>query len=420
MAPAAPEARPLLQAVGPRLTSNQTSQPLSLYGEGLVPGLRLVLGAPFARELPLTVVDARHAYARLPADLALPAGTAQVDVQLSLAASTGPRPAGTARLTVVNDAAFPDLTSVALAPDGRTLFVASPPTDTVFALDVESGRVEAMAVGDGPSALATWKDPGGHPWLGVAHQSDAGLWLYALDARERKPRAVPAPAGVWGLEVDGARGVAFVAEHVRDTVHALALADGREQWSAPVDPNPRALARLKGLLAVGSLQTGQVVLLRQDDGRELAPVVPKPGVPIVGGTTEAFSAQVMGGKAPRALVASERLGRVFMASLGPNVGPNAQRMEVSANSGVAVLDLDRQTVVRHRGFGAGVTEGLALDDRAGLLYAADVGLGQVRVLDAKALVAGDAAARAAVLQTLPIPPPEGTPRIRPQEDLGTK
>ncbi|RKH39503.1 MtsA protein [Corallococcus sicarius] len=420
VAPVPAEPRPVLQAVGPRLTSNQTSQPLSLYGEGLVPGLRLVLGAPFTRELPLTVVDARHAYARLPADLPLPAGTFQVDVQLSLAASTGPRPVGTTRLTVVNDAAFPDLTSLALAPDGRTLFVASPPTDTVFALDVESGRVEAMAVGDGPSALATWKDEGGHPWLGVAHQSDAGLWLYALDTAERKPRTVPAPPGVWGLEVDGARGVAYVAEHVRDTVHALSLADGREKWSAPVDPNPRALARLKGLLAVGSLQTGQVVLLRQDDGRELAPLVPKPGVPIVGGTTEAFSAQVMGGKAPRALVASERLGRVFMASLGPNVGPNAQRMEVSANSGVAVLDLDRQEVVRHRGFGAGVTEGLALDDRAGLLYAADIGLGQVRVLDAKALVAGDTAARGAVLQTLPIPPPEDTPRIRPQEDLGTK
>ena len=416
-APVPQEPRPVLQAVGPKLTSNQTSQPLSLYGEGLVPGLRLMLGAPFTRELPLTVVDARHAYARLPADLTLPAGTAQVDVQLSLTASTGPRPVGTTRLTVVNDAAFPDLTSLALAPDGRTLFVASAPTDTVFALDVESGRVEAMAVGDGPTALATWKDKGGHPWLGVAHQSDARLWLYALDTPERKARTVPAPPGVWGLEVDG---VAYVAEHVRDTVHALALADGRERWSAPVDPNPRALARLKGLLAVGSLQTGQVVLLRQDDGRELAPVVPKPGVPIVGGTTEAYSAQVMGGKAPRALVASERLGRVFMASLGPNVGPNAQRMEVSANSGVAVLDLDRQEVVRHRGFGAGVTEGLALDDRAGLLYAADIGLGQVRVLDAKALVAGDAAARAAVLQTLPIPPPDDTPRIRPKEDLGTK
>ncbi|RKG57420.1 MtsA protein, partial [Corallococcus exercitus] len=162
--------RPILQAVGPKLTSNQTSQPLSLYGENLVPGLRLVLGAPLSREVPLTVADGRHAYARLPADLTLPQGTFQTDVQLSLAASTDPRPTGSARLTVVNDAAFPDLMAMALAPDGRTLFVASPPTDTVFALDVESGRVEALTVGDGPSALATWKDASGRPWLGVAHQ----------------------------------------------------------------------------------------------------------------------------------------------------------------------------------------------------------------------------------------------------------
>ncbi|MBN8228986.1 MtsA protein [Corallococcus macrosporus] len=412
--------RPILQAVGPKLTSNQTSQPLSLYGENLVPGLRLVLGAPLSREVPLTVADARHAYARLPADLRLPEGTFQTDVQLSLAAGTDLKPTGSARLTLVNDAAFPDLMAMALSPDGRTLFVASPPTDTVFALDVESGRVEPLAVGDGPSALATWKDASGRPWLGVAHQYAPALWLYALDVPERKARVVPTPVGVWGLAVDAAQGVAFVAEHVHDKVHALSLEDGRERWAHDVDPNPRELVLRNQLLMVGSLQTGQVVLLDNTDGRELAPVVPGPGVPIIGGPTEAFSAQVMGGKAPRGMVVSDRLNRLFMSSLGPNVGPNAQRMEVSANSGVAVLNLDRQEVVRHLGFGAGVTEGLALDDRAGLLYAADVGLGQVRVVDANALAASDAAARKAVLQTLPVPPPDGTPFIRPVEDLGTK
>src|SRR5690348_8610872 len=69
-APARSAAR--LVAVGPRLTSNQTSEPLAVYGEALEPGLRLVLGPPVSRELPLKVVDARHAYARLPADVKLP------------------------------------------------------------------------------------------------------------------------------------------------------------------------------------------------------------------------------------------------------------------------------------------------------------------------------------------------------------
>lgn len=416
--PARASQGPRLASVGPRLTSNETSQPLSIQGERLVPGLRLVLGPPLSLELPLVVVDAGHAYARLPSGLTLPEDLTQVVVEVRLA---GPgSPDGTARLWVVNDAAFTDLTAMALSPDGRTLLVASPPTDTVFALDVASGRVEQLATGDGPSALATFKDAAGRPWLGVVHRYQPELRLYALDALGMAPRVLPAPRGAHGLEVDGARGVAFIAEHVKDRVHALSLADGKTRWSTAVDPNPRALARWKGLLAVGSLQTGQLELLRQEDGAAVATVVPGPGVQILEGHTEPFRAQVMGGKAPRALVASERLGRLFMASLGPNVGPNPKRMEVSANSGVAVVDPASGGYVRHRGFGAGVTEGLALDDAAGLLYAADVGLGRVRVLDARALAGAEQAARGAVLQEVAMTPPEGTPRIRPAADFGVE
>jgi hypothetical protein len=409
---------PRLVSVGPRLTSNETSQPLSIYGERLRPGLRLVLGPPLSRELPLVVVDAGHAYARLPSGLTLPEDVPQAVVEARLAGDSSTE--GSARLTVVNDAAFADLTAMALSPDGRTLFLASPPTDTVFALDVESGRVEPLATGDGPSALATFKDAQGRPWLGVVHRYQPELRLYALDSQGSAPRVLPAPLGAHGLEVDGARGVAFIAEHVKDRVHALSLDDGKTRWSTAVDPNPRALARWKGLLAVGSLQTGQLELLRQEDGASVATVVPGPGVSILGGHTEPFRAQVMGGKAPRALVASERLGRLFMASLGPNVGPNPKRMEVSANSGVAVVDPATGGYVRHRGFGAGVTEGLALDDAAGLLYAADVGLGRVRVLDARALAGAEQVARGAVLQEVVMAPPDGTPRIRPAADFGTK
>ncbi|WP_369945888.1 MtsA protein [Vitiosangium sp. GDMCC 1.1324] len=405
-----PVPHPRLESVGPRLTSNQTAQPLAIQGEGLAPGLRLVLGPPLSLELPLTVVDARHAYAKLPAGVGSAADQVQAVVTVRLAGPPDMAPEGEARLTVVNDSAFPDLTAMVLSPDGRTLFIASPPTDTVFSLDVSSGHVEPRVMGDGPSALATYVDAGGRPWLAVAHRWAGALHLYALDAPGSAPKVLPAPAGALGLVVDGARGVAFVAEHVRDTVHALSLEDGHAVWTAKVDPNPRQLARWKGQLAVGSLQTGQVELLRQEDGAPGTTLVPRPGVPIIGGGTERYSAQVMGGTAARGLVASEKLGRLFLASVGPNVGPNAERMEVSPNGGVAELDPERGEVVRHRGFGAGITEGLALDDEAGLLYAADVGLGLVRVLDARQLK---------VLQVLPMPLPEGTPLVRPGADFGT-
>jgi hypothetical protein len=414
--PSRPAAR--LLSVGPRLTSNQTAQPLAVYGEGLEPGMRLVLGPPLSRELALKVVDARHAYTRLPAEVALPAELPQASVTARLVAAQGPTPEGAVRLDVVNDAAFPDLFAMALAPDGSTVFVASPPTDTVFALEVASGKVTALAAADGPSALATYKDAAGRPWLAIAHRFSPELRLYALDTPGGLPRALPAPVGAMGLVVDARGEVAFIAEQVRDTVRALSLENGQERWAAPVDPNPGALAQWKELLAVGSLQTGQVELLRQSDGGRVSTVVPEPGVPIVGGGTERFSAQVMGGKAPRGMVASEKLGRLFFSSLGPNVGPNAERMEVSANGGVAVVDPARGEVVRHRGFGAGITEGLALDESTGLLYAADVGLGLVRVVDARRLVESEAGARKALLQELPMALPENTPRARPDEDYG--
>ncbi|MBZ4400249.1 MtsA protein [Myxococcus sp. AS-1-15] len=418
--PTPPTTGPRLTGVGPRLTSNETSQPLSVHGEQLVTGLRLSLGPPLSLELPLRVVDSRHAFARLPSGLKLPEDSPQVVVEARLVSERADCCEGQDALTVVNDTAFPDLTGMVASPDGRTLFVVSPPTDTVYALDVGSGHVEALPVGDGPSALATWKDASGRAFLGVVHRFQPELWVYALEARGA-PRVWPAPLGASGLEVDGARGVAYIAEQVRDTVRAVSLEDGREQWATPVDPNPRALARWRDVLAVGSLQTGQVELLRLQDGTPVFTVAPGPGVAIVGGRTEPFRAQVMGGHAPRSLVASARLGRLFMGSLGPNVGPMPQRKEVHGSSGVSVIDPATGDFVRHRGFGVGMTEGLALDDAAGLLYAADVALGQVRVLDARALVSNDdRVARDAVLQELVLAPPEGTPLVRPAEDFSVK
>ena len=178
-----------------------------------------------------------------------------------------------------------------------------------------------------------------------------------------------------------------------------------------------AWANQTPLVAVHHL-AGHIESLWLDHGRPAEPIGPRPGTPIIGGHTEPHARDVMGGKAPRALLWSARLGRLFVTSIGPNIGPNPQRMEVSMNGGVGVVDLAAQRFERHLGFGAGVTEGMALDDAGGRLYVADTGLGLVRALDARALASGDGPARKSELWRLPVLPPPGFPLARDAADYG--
>lgn len=403
-------ARPRLISVGPRLLSNQTSQPVSIVGEALHAGQTLRLGAPVSRSVPLTVLDAQHAYARLPAGLAL-GDASEVLVEVSVDGLEGVE-----HLRLINDTGFPDLIAMEPSRDERTLFVASTTTDTIFALEVATGKVTPLAAADGPVALSTWEDAEGVPWLVVAHQFAPVLRL--IDQRDpSRVRDVPGPSNAAGLRVVGA--LALVTEQARDTLVAIDLATGAERWRTPVALNPRELAVLSSKqLVVGGLETGALDVLSADGAPERS-LEPGPGTPIIGGGTAAFSTKVMNGTAPRALAWSPKLKALFVSSIGPNIGPNPDKMEVSMNGGVGVVDPARGWR-RHLGFGAGITEALALDDARGLLYASDVGLGLVRVIDAKKLAASDALARKALVQELALPPPEGFPLVRPAADFNVK
>ena len=405
-----PEGR--LTGVGPRMVSNQTSQPVSLYGENLRRGMKLRLSEPFDRAVPMTVVDARHAYARLPSDLTLPVGTAQVTAALSI---DGQRTRSEVGLTVVNDAAFADYTL--LVRSGDVLWAASTTTDALVRLDPSTGEVSHLPGGDGPSALAAWTEADGQPRLAVAHTWTPELWI--LDGRTGAIlRTIHAPAYATGLAVDLARRLAVVAETVENTVRALSLDDGRELWRRNVLPDPRPLALAGDTVVVGSQGSGELETLGLDDGRTAESLGPRPGTPIVGGHTEPHARDVMGGKAPRSLLWSSSLGKLFVTSIGPNIGPNQQRMEVSMNGGVGVVDLAARRFERHLGFGAGVPEGMALDEGSKRLYVADVALGLVRALDAAALVSGDDGARKAELWRLPVLPPPDFPLAREAADYG--
>jgi len=406
---------PVLRDLGPRQVSNQTSQPLQLVGDHFYPGMTLVLGAPFQRELPVTVLDARHAYARLPADLTLPARTVQVAVPVHLSRARSARPV---TLLVVNDQGFPDLTSLATTPDGARVWAASVTTDQLLGVDPSTGQVAAVPGGDGPSALAAWA-AGGRQWLAVAHAWAPELWV-CDGITGARVRTLPAPANATGLLVLPDRNLVLVAEHATDTVVALSLDEGKVRWRARVAPNPKPLALAGEAVVVGSQQSGDLEAVKLDDGSVGAAIAPGPATPILGGHTEPYAKYAMGGKAPRDLAWSASLGRLFVTSVGPNIGPNPDRMEVSMNGGVGVVDPARGVFERHLGFGWGVPQGLVLDEQAGVLYLADIGTGLVRGLDARALAKDDASARKAPLFALAIPPPEGFPTARPAEDYGIK
>ncbi len=403
---AGPSAR--LLSVGPRLLSNQTSQPLSITGEGLTAGMTLQLGEPLSMKLPCVVIDSRHAFARLPGGLSI--GTfPEVVVEASIAGAEGKAP-----LRLINDTLFPDLTALVRSKDASLLFAMSGTSDTVFQIEVASKKVTPIAVGDGPSALATWIDGEGTEWLVVVHQYEGALLLLKMNEPSVK-KTLLAPANAAGVLVHDGR--AYVTEQARDTVFAIELATGKEVWRAPVAPNPREVIIAGKSLLVGSLATGALELLDPSTGAVQGSIEPSPGTPIIGGGTAKYSASVMNGKAPRGLAWSAKQSTAFVSSIGPNIGPNADKMEVSMNGGVGAVDLVKGWR-RHLGFGAGVTEALALDDARGLLYASDMGLGLIRVLDTKKLATGEA--NKALLQELALRPPPGFPSIRPVEDFNVQ
>lgn len=401
-----------LRTVGPRLLSNATSTPLAITGLGLDAGAVLSIGPPANLRLALEVVDDQHGWARFPPGVELGLASEAV-VSASLEGSDGG-----VELRLINDTRFPDLVAMVGTNDGSRLVLISETEDRAYVVEIATQKVSQVAVGDRPSAVAAVGTSG----VVVVHRGDASFTLIDFEGASPVVRTVPGPAFAESVIVDG--DLLFVAEHVRDSVIAYETGSFRERWRAPVAPNPRALAMTRAGLAVGSLQTGEVELLERATGKVLGVTEPGPGTPIVGGTTEAFAKYVMNGKAPRALAASKALDRLFLASIGPNIGPNPEKMEVSMNGGVAALSLPAAKSAlswqRHLGFGAGVTEALALDEARQLLFASDVGLGLIRVVDARKLAGSDTTARGALLQELALPPPDRFPRIRADEDFNVR
>ncbi|HEY4222738.1 MAG TPA: MtsA protein, partial [Myxococcota bacterium] len=408
-----------LRGISPRSMSNETAQPLLLFGRGFSPTQKLHAGAPVDRDLALVIDDGTHAHALLPAGIALPPSATEVAVPITLVDGAGATIGDPLTLNLINDTGFVDVVGFAAAADLGYAFTLSTSTDEVIALDTANGSVSRVPVGDGPWSIASAIVDGVESVV-VAHKYAPELRVIAMKPEadgSRKQRTVPGPAYARALVVDG--GVAYVGEHVHDTLVAVDLKDGAVKWTAPVGPNPGSLAVLADRIAVGSFVDGEVVFVGKKDGAVSKAVMPKPDVKILGGHTEGYAKYVMGGKGVRALAYSSSTNSLFVGSAGPNTGPNPDHMGVQGTGGVGVIDAKALTYPRHLGFNYGVIQGFALDDKRGRLYGADIASGLVHVVDAKALASGDdKRARAAHIAATALAPPDKFPTFRPAGDFG--
>jgi DNA-binding beta-propeller fold protein YncE len=415
--PTAPE----IASISPRMITNTTSYPVVIYGERLVPGLELrILADP-----PITVdtvfIDARHLTARVPPIRTIQPDLSTVELSAELVTSAGAKTIGSTRVLVVNDAQYPMPYALGISEDQRfRLYVASKTSGEIVGVgDDPKTPPQHAAVGERPRAMAPYRDAKGIEWMVVGDESGRLILLKTPFTETEDRRVIEVGADVQDVAIDSARHRVFVTSHQKDAVLQIDLDTGKleESFTVGLDPRYLALGEHGKKLVTGNIESLDVSIVDLQTKQETR-VHPGPGTPIIGGRTEQYVDQIMGGLPGRGVVYSEKLHVAFMSTLGPNVGPNADRMEVSQNGGVSVIDLVHPRYVRHVSILQGSAEGLALDDDRGLLYVADGSTGRVVVMDTKKLAESDASARSAILGAIELPVPEGTPLIRPLEDFG--
>ena len=410
-----------LRAIGPRIVSNDADYPVVLYGNGLRRGSTLALSTTPQQRIETYFVDDRHLTAVIPAGVRISAGRSAQRVQVAVIAPDGVAATGRVTLTVVNNRNYPLPVDLELAPGGDRLFVASTTTDEVWVLERDnSGAPRRIKVGDGPNGLARYRDSAGQSWLLVSHQHDAELRLIRMARPEAAQLRIPVVRNAQGVVVSGNK--AYVTNHLTDSVHVVDLRQRKVVGEHKVGVNPRPMA-VSGpeanTLWVGNLDSDDVSVidLKTSDERRLYPAK---GMSIIGGHTEKYAKYIMGGKAPRAFAVSRSLGKVFVASIGPNIGPNPDKMEVSMNGGISVIDAASAEFVRHVSMIEGVPQSLALDDQRGLLYVADIARGHVIVLDAKYMAKSDRLARKRVVFSREVDPPPDMVLVRNKADFDVK
>lgn len=402
-----------LTAVSPRHVSNGTSYPLTVYGSNLRPGLRLKLtqdDSENAVELPTVFVDEGHLVARLPEGVEVPRQTSVAEWTAQLVGD-GDQVEGTYPVYVVNDVDYVQPFDLEVDPTEERVFVASPPTDQVYVFAGE--QVQILDVLDQPRALARYVDGEGLPWLVVLHEYAPELLLLRMDEPSVR-RLIRVGAHGQGLAVNGS--TAWISNRLSDGILRVDLESEEVSDPIPVGVDPLDVAVGSGRVFVGNAGSTDLSVVDPERRAEIHRIAPDPNSRIIGGHTAKYQAYVMSGSAPRDLAYSPTHERLFVADIGPVIGPNPDRMEVSMNGGIGIIDPATGRHLRHVSILRGVPEGLALDDSRGILYAADIATGRVVALRVTDLLNGDDA-EAVQLASVDIMPPAGTRFIRDETEF---
>lgn len=389
--------------VGPRIVSNQTDYPLIFYGEGFEPGMTAAIIGNKRTMLPTVFIDSKRLGAILPAKAETNFGRDVFDAQVLLIGADGKELEGRAGLSIVDDASFNRPERLVLSKDEKRAFVSSRTTDEVFSIDLESGAVESLSVGDGPSGLALL---GEELWVAYEFERKLGRLFEKAEIEVSTP--------IENVIADENR---FYASSRKDDVLLIVEPGASKIEKVPVGVNPGPLAWAGDFVIVGNSDSEDLSIVERATKKERRVRFQK-GIEMIGGHTAKYADYVMGGKPARDIAYSSKHGRAFVASLGPNVGPNPDRMEVTMNGGIGVLDVQNASFIRHVSLEKGLPQALAIDDVHDLLYAADLSTGRIVILSQTALIGTKEEAQKAIVGEFLLPIPEKMPRIRPESDFG--
>lgn len=164
----------------------------------------------------------------------------------------------TTRRVRISDDTFdpPAAEELLLSPDGRVAILRQFGENNLTVVDLETGTVERVAVGDTPTDIDLSAD--GAELIAVARGSNE-LWIYAMDDIFATPRVLPLPEGlVFGslvLTPDDARGLLYSSS---SAAPLLAIWDR----AAPEDAALAVYGLVKGIADIEVMADGQRALVR--------------------------------------------------------------------------------------------------------------------------------------------------------------